>query len=172
MRPFFFTVNTLLNLLHYASLWSPLLQKSAREKNEKFKIRILNSFPIYPDAPIHVEIISTVNGHPVLLDDSLSIPLTEHVLIDNTWKEKTWAGEPGWHQFSADSTIVHYFISEESGWKELHSQNQMEANKAVSAPVTKVYQSVIIHERKTISLLIFYLAFLFASGFLWFAPKI
>jgi hypothetical protein len=160
------------NTADYASIWSPLLEKIARQKNERFKIQPQHAFPVYPDETLHVEIISNVEEHPALKNDQANVPLTEHVMIDNTWLGKVWAGNPGWHRFSVDSTTAYYFVSESSAWRSLQTANQIRENEKVTVHVTKVSQPEIIGHRKVISNLIFYLIFLFASGFLWLAPKI
>jgi hypothetical protein len=160
------------NIDGYAALWSPLLEKTARTKNEKFKIRLKNSFPFYPDEPLYTEIISTTEDHPTFTNDRITLPLIEHVIIDNTWYGKSWAGQPGWHAFSADSSILHYFISEPLSWNSLRITNQHTVNKSISVASLKNSGFETTIERKRVASMIFYLIFLFASAFLWLAPKI
>jgi hypothetical protein len=160
------------NIDGYTSLWSPLLEKVARSKNDKFKIKLRDNLPYYPDEPLNLEVIATTNEHPTLTDDQTILPMTEHVTIDNTWLGKTWAGQPGWHQLSADGSALNYYVSEPQSWKSLRVANQIQANKIASISSTETVQSKAIEQQNPIPVLIFYLMFLLASGFLWLAPKI
>ncbi|NOS55342.1 MAG: hypothetical protein HOP37_03690, partial [Cyclobacteriaceae bacterium] len=45
--------------IEYALIWSPLLEGASRFKNQPSKIQLENVFPIYPDEPIHLNLIST-----------------------------------------------------------------------------------------------------------------
>lgn len=159
------------NIEDYASLWAPLLEKTARSKTEEFRISLENNFPVYPDEPILARIISATNEVPSLIDNNVELPLTEHVMIDNVWYGKTWAGKPGWHHLTAGSSVTNYFVCEPDTWKSLRTANQLRENKAAESAVTAIHSQTIT-EKKYISSLVFYLMFLFASGFLWLAPKI
>ena len=84
--------------IEYASLWSPLLERAARTLNPKFKMEIEQSFAIYPDEPLDVNVIAA-NTTPQLRNDGVLIPLREDVVIDDYWHGNTWDAEAGWHQF-------------------------------------------------------------------------
>jgi hypothetical protein len=159
------------NIDGYAGIWSPLIEKTARKKDEQVKIKINNSFPVYQDEPVVVEIISS--GESVAAkNDREAIPLIEHVAIDNLWWGKTWAGTPGWHRLSVDSTLLHYFVSDSLAWRALRVNNQLKENYLASTKASASARPDIFYQRKSISTMIFYMLFLVAAGFLWLAPKI
>jgi hypothetical protein len=108
----------------------------------------------------------------VLHDDNQVIPLTEDVLIDNLWIGKSWARDPGWHQFTADSSTCNYFVSERDAWKSLRVSNQIAANTSSAAGSTESFVPDTISKRTAIPPIFFYLIFLLASAFIWLAPKI
>ncbi len=154
----------------YTSLWYSLIEKTARTKNENHKISLKKSFPIYPDEPIPVEIISSVTEPPALLSDQVALPLTEHILIDNIWLGKTWAPNHGWHTLSTESSVTSYFVSEPKTWEALRITNQIEENEVKNAETIAPKRHV-TSLQKPIAPLLFYMTFLIASGFLWLAPK-
>lgn len=160
------------NVDDYASLWSPLVEKIARSKTQKFKINVTTSFPFYPDEPLKLEVISTVDEFPELFNDEIKMPLTEDVAIDNLWIGKTWAGEPGWHTLSADSSFCNYFVSKPGAWKSLRIANQLKNNGIQAHTGLGESSAKILDQREKIPVALFFFIFLIASGFLWLAPKL
>lgn len=160
------------NIDDYAAIWSPLIEKTARKRNELTKIKLSNQFPVYEDEPLQVEVISSSDSHVTFGNNRETMALIEHVAIDNLWLGKTWAGKSGWHNFSADSSILHYFVSEPSAWKALRVTNQLRQNEIESINKLASSQPDVFFERKLFSTIIFYFLFLVSAGFLWLAPKI
>lgn len=156
----------------YASLWSPLIEKTARGLSKKFSIKTLTDFPVYENEPLDVEIISTSENHPRLKDNGTLLPLTEDVAIDNLWFGRTWVGKPGWHQLTADSAILHYFVSERQSLKSLRFAKQLHANTIASVTRAEAGNTSTLSHQTQTSPVIYFILFLFASGFLWLAPKL
>jgi len=160
--------------MEYASLWSPLVERSARTQNSKFKIEIDQPFPIYPDEPININIISA-NGSPRLMDDGVLIPLREDVVIDDYWHGRSWANETGWHQFTIgeDSSKQNYYVSHPNEWQSLRIAQLHKSNAALSHnDSTSQNELSIVKEQHPVSLLIFFIIFLLSAGFLWLVPKL
>lgn len=160
--------------MEYASLWSPLVEHSARTQSPKFKIEIEQPFPIYPDEPINVNIISA-NGSPRLMNDGVLIPLREDVVIDDYWHGRSWANETGWHQFTIeqDSVKQNYYVSNPNEWQSLRISHLHRSNEAVSHKNSNGDENLsIVNEQHPVSLLIFFMIFLFSAGFLWLVPKL
>lgn len=155
----------------YAALWSPLIEKTAREKKAAVKINLHTPFPVYQDEPLSVEFISD-DESLWAMNDREPLALMEHVSIDNLWLGKLWAGQPGWHNLSADSTKLAYFVSEAGTWRSLRVSNQLMQNEIESIDKSQSTQPDTFYQRKPISPIIFYVLFLVAAGFLWLAPKI
>ncbi len=160
------------NTANYASLWSPLIEHTARRLAELNKIRVTTPFPYFTNEPMNIEVISS-GTQPTVLADLTSLPLTEDVVVDDLWLGKTWAGEPGWHEFSVkgDSARMSYFVAAKGDWNTLRVANQLRENAihAARGPVTH-NQSYL--QDKPIPRVLFFLIFLFSAGFLWLAPKI
>ena len=158
----------------YASLWSPLLERTAQIKNKTFKIEMAQPFPIYQDEPLDITLVAAAD-QPRLTTEDVEIPLREDVVIDDYWHGKTWADGAGWHQLAVerDSTIKNYYVSETREWKSLRTTQQQNANELFSkSKLSEINEVQIIAEQKPIPLWVFYIIFLFAAGFLWLVPKL
>ncbi len=157
----------------YATLWSPLLERTARMENSKFKI-LPPPFPIYQDEPFIVNVIAS-QQKPNFLADGVLIPFREDVVIDDYWHGTTWAGDPGWHKFAIqnDSIVKYYYVSSAEEWQSLRIAQQQRANQIASGRSSVLLkQRINLLERKPISSLLFFLVFLLAASFLWLAPKL
>jgi len=106
------------------------------------------------------------------LNDQETLSLIEHTAIDNLWMGKTWAAKPGWHELSADSLTLNYFVSDPVAWKTLRITNQVKQNEKESVSKSSSSEPDVFYQRKPISTVTFYILFLVAAGFLWLAPKI
>jgi hypothetical protein len=116
--------------------------------------------------------IISSNGNPLLLDDSVQIPLKEDVIIDNIWYARTWGASKGWHTLQTeDGTSMPYYISQKENLKSLSIANQIEKNKILKNASPKPSEEKRI-VWKEVSVLFFYLLFLISAGFLWLAPKL
>jgi hypothetical protein len=155
----------------YASIWSTLVEKIARSQENNSAISLTSAFPYYVDEPLDFTVIASEN-HLKAESDGERVPLTEDVLIDDYWHGRAWAGNAGWHQFTTnDSAIFNFFVSTSDEWKSLRIANQLAStrmNQSESEPGKVLSTSV----KKEIPSLMFFLAFILASGFLWLEPKI
>ncbi len=156
----------------YSSLWTSLIEHSARAQTARFKIKLNTPFPHYPNEPLDLEVISS-GSQPSLYSDSVDIPMTEHVLFDDYWTGKSWTGKSGWHRIGIrqDSTQLNYFVSQREEWKTIRITNKIKETKALQhiQPIEEQKKEM---QSKAIPSLIFYLMFLFSSAFLWVFPKI
>ena len=159
------------NVDDYAELWSPLIEKVARKKDDLVKVKLHNAFPVYQDEPFSLEVID-VGEFRTVMNDQEPIAVMEHVAVDNLWLGKTWAGNPGWHDISIDSTTVPYFVSDQSTWQTLRLSNQRKQNELVAIHKSESSPPDVFYQQKQIPTVIFYMLFLFGAGFLWLAPKI
>ncbi|MBX2945286.1 MAG: hypothetical protein KF725_05595 [Cyclobacteriaceae bacterium] len=155
----------------YSHIWMPLLNGISRAKNYDGKIIVESPFPVYPDNPVSVKLIS--RDDDVQLEvDSISWPLQEDVIIDNVWSAKLWAGEPGWHSLAtASGNKEFYYVSAPGEWQSVALTNQIKANIWESSNKEENgRQDDLV--RKEFNPLIFFLLFLLSAGFLWLVPKL
>lgn len=157
--------------LTYAALWTPLLEETARTETKKNEIHLPTPFPYYPDQPIAINIITTTT--PKVTADSIPLPLTEDLTIDDLFHTTTWASTPGWHAITipADSTLLNYYVSPPTEWTAL-AAIQATNNTHAKALTSKSDEIIIEPELVPISPFIFYLLLILAAAFLWIAPKL
>ena len=155
----------------YSELWAGLIGQVARTEKDKFQIEALHAFPLFQDEPTDIEIISSGSA-PILYNDSIRIPVSEDLFIDDLWKTKYWAGKPGWHSLTVeeDSIKTFFFVSEKDSWQPLAITNQIEQTMLNSASVQNEKGSREVLQ--DFPAWIFYLTFLVSAGFLWLAPKL
>lgn len=155
----------------YASLWSPLIEGTARKNQDKFKVHLTSPFPLFAEQPIHFEVISSSTEIPAIRYDSILIPLQEHVGIDQVWNGTIWTSHSGWQQLNLpDSSHFNFYVFGEGEWSTLHKMNLQHKNETYKA-ITESASSVITAYRP-ISLLFLFLLFVIASGTLWLLAKL
>jgi hypothetical protein len=153
----------------YSTLWAPLIEQVARPPLKTSKIKITTPFPWHEDEPIDIEVISS-NENIGLIDDTVALPLKEHLRIDNAWHARTWGGVPGWHTLNSGDDSLHYFVSDSGEWTSLALINQRRANELVQG--TPISEAAIVEVWEEVPQWTFYLVFLFSAGFIWVAAKL
>jgi hypothetical protein len=155
----------------YSRIWSELIEKTSRKQNADFAISIKNKFPIYEDEPIDLEMISS-GEMPSLLHDSTRVSIEEDLYIDNIWRTRIWANEPGWHSISTgqDSTKEFFYVSKKNDWK------TVAAAKSINATTLSSSENQIRRGEteflEPIDPIWFYLMFIVSAGMLWLLPKL
>jgi hypothetical protein len=159
---------------HYSELWSPLLEQVARSKNHQHKINIKNSFPIYPDEPIEIAVISAENKTPRLTFNQAAIPLREDVVVDDYSHGKAWADTSGWQSLAieADSISKNFYVAPVGSWTSLRAIHLRETNERTSSNSSAPTNYQTTNEEQPVPPIVFYILFLLAAGFLWLAPKL
>ncbi|HEY9048625.1 MAG TPA: hypothetical protein VIN08_22115 [Ohtaekwangia sp.] len=155
----------------YSKIWSPVLEQLARSRSVDNAVRIISAFPLYANAPVTVELITTGNK-PALTDDSIALPLAEDARIDDRWEATTWQRNPGWHILTTHDSLTHpYYISRENAWQSLHAANLVRLSHQYGIAINQSgsHEQIIY---KPVSPLIFYSLLLLALAVLWFAPKL
>jgi len=157
----------------YALLWNLLIEKTSRAQNSNSKIKFVTPFPYYENQPIDFNEISSSENSTRVYADSILIPLIENNSIADFYNGKTWAGKSGWHQLNVkqDSTLLNYFVFNKDEWQSLRITNQIKEGKMLqrNSPIQSQHK---MQQHIEVPPIIFYLLFLFASAFLWLAPKI
>lgn len=155
----------------YGTIWSALLEQTARATKRKFSLRLTTPWPLFPNQPITIEVLSS-GEEPELFQKGNRIPLQEDVLIDDIWKGKIWADHPGWHSINLknDSSKLDYFVAEENTWPSLSSANAIKETSMRAA--TTGFQNRPKTSDQTVALWIFYILFVTGATILWLTPKL
>lgn len=157
--------------LSYRSIWYDLIDRTSRANNKANDIEIENNFPIYPDEPVKIKLISNKET-PVLFSDSIRVPLAEDVMIDGIWKGKVWLDQPGWHSLhvEGDTTRQSLFVSNKN-----HATSIAQFNQIVETSLRSKNSSLVRNEmkqRKDFPAWIFFGLMLLSCGCLWLLPKL
>jgi len=155
----------------YGLVWSPLLERTARQKTQSSSVSLSRSFPLFVDEPFEVDVVSSGKATD-LVTDEIEVPLAEDPMLDDLWTTTVWAGKTGWHTLSTtegDSLSYYVFTSQE--WSALKSNKQVEDNLLYSRS-TAGDQRIANTRLEAFSPLWFYVAFILSAGFLWLAPKL
>jgi hypothetical protein len=158
----------------YSEIWSPLLERVARTKNQTHKILIKNSFPIYPNDPIDLDVISAANQVPELKFNQVAIPLREDVVVDDYHHCKIWVDTSGWHSLTVekDSISKSFYAVPKDLWNSLRAMRLRAVNERMATNSSTSAKYHMTHEEQPVPPFLFFLLFLFAAGFLWLAPKL
>ena len=158
------------NAEDYTSIWTPMIEKTARRENQKFKLKLTSQFPIYQNEPVELSVLSSGES-PRVYCDSIRLAVIENAVVDDSWSARSWMHKSGWHKFIAgDSSELNFYISEPSEWQSLRAANQMRETPMQNEFAAKSVNPKFENER--VWPLLFFIVFILASGFLWLAPKI
>jgi hypothetical protein len=156
--------------ISYSSLWWPVLEQISRSDLMASAVRLQQrDFPLYPDAPVPIEMITA--GEPDVMINDIKIPVKESILIDDLWTGKFWTGTTGWNHVSiADDTALNFYVANADEWQSLATTIALENTRqaALSNPREKKFKDVFL----PVPAWIFFLLFLLGAGSLWVAPKL
>jgi hypothetical protein len=158
------------NKNEYAMLWTLLLEKTAREATQKYKLKIRTPFPWHKDEPVLFDLISGIDK-PSVTFNGMQIPLQEDVNIDNVWQGKVWLTSDGWNTLHIDSTQVNFFASSAEEWNALRIANQLKENQ-VAAKEDFLASEGTKYTISKVDPIIFFIVLLLAATFIWLAPKV
>lgn len=153
----------------YGDLWSPLIERLARPRDQSASVEFANPFPYYVDEPLHIKLISSTDS-PALLADSVRIPIREDVQVDDVWHTTIWPSTSGWHTLQIDGQPIEYYVAKPAEWRSMAIENQMKDNDLVWEKGHGDSEKTI--DQRLIPPAWFYATFLIAAGFLWLAPKL
>lgn len=153
--------------LAYGTLWSPLIEGTARARRTDSSIGIVSAFPYVIDEPVEVRVISGTT--PGLFADNTPTPVREDPVIDGIWYATIWPRSSGWHTMRTEADTLSFYAFDQNDWRALRiaerqEQNALAAQKipAGEGPLTRLPMSPVI----------FFLAFILSTGFLWLAPRL
>ncbi|MCE7862220.1 MAG: hypothetical protein DYG99_01630 [Bacteroidetes bacterium CHB5] len=155
----------------YNHLWTEVIEKLARLSTQSTSVKIKNPFPMYPNEPLTIEILSSLPEPEVYLDN-IRLPLRGHAIIDGYGSTTGWPKEKGWHQVlsATDSAAHNFFVSEANTWAALRAANLQKSTKARAGGVLKSGKDILIH--RSVEPLWFFVLFVLSIGFVWLAPKL
>lgn len=157
--------------LAYGSLWSEALEEISRSDTKASGVWLeRTNFPLYPDAPVFVEINSPA-GEPDVFYNDIKMPVIEDLMIDGLWTAKLWTGREGWsHIAESGDTILDLYTSNKNEWRSLAVANALERTQQAASPLARPKPPAEI--LKPLPEWIFYCMYLLAAATLWVVPKL
>lgn len=155
----------------YGSLWSAVIENISRTHIKASTVwQQQENFPLYPDVPVQIEIISSAQAPEVLVND-IKVPIKENILMDDLWRAKFWTDREGWNRIAVGGdTVLDLYTSNDDEWRSLAIAQALEStlHAASSTPGENKLTEIFL----PVSAWIFYLLFLAGAASLWLAPKL
>jgi hypothetical protein len=157
--------------ISYTALWSSLLEQLSARHHPEFAIRQKTDFPVFRDAPVVIEIISS-GGEPLLSLNDTRLPVEEDIWIDDLWRAKFRADKAGWNRVAVEEVNgLDIYVSDDNEWKSLAIARARDKTLQAAASYGDTDEKSRIVARP-VPRWIFYFAFLVGAGLLWLAPKL
>lgn len=162
----------------YQQFWTPILEQTARQEQEKTKIQILEAPVLLPDEPLTIQLFTTQNKPTLQVrsPDSLISPVffRQHPFDWEQWQATYWPRESGWYELrGAGSEGRAAYVQELGSWESLKIARQLRENRAwrLEHQSLKEEHTKLVKVKKPYPLWWFYLSFLLAAGLLWLEEK-
>jgi len=157
----------------YAKYWSTLLEAAARSTAPNYQLQITNTVATAM-SKINFSLASSGSTIPSIINEQQNLSSKQNMLFNNYWQFVYWPLQSGWHQLNIDGQNQHFYIFGEENWQGLRAHQRIAQNKtySLSHPPSKNLSETTFILKKTISKWWFFIAFLLATGFLWFENRL
>lgn len=157
----------------YALYWTTLIEASARTAEPTYLLQTARYIPMEMNK-LNFSLATPGSTIPVIKNDQQILSSKQNMLFSNHWQLQYWPLTPGWHTLNIDDQKHNFFVFGKENWHALIANQRMDYNRAYvlshSSANNLTEATVILH--KTISRWWFFIAFVFATGFLWFESRI
>lgn len=161
------------NQQHYALYWSSLLEAAARNTAPNYLLQTESNIP-RTMIKLNFSLSTPSSAVPTIINQQQSLSSQQNMLFSNRWQFQYWPLQSGWHQVAIDGQKQHFFVFGKENWQALSADQRIKQNiaYALSHPSPKVLPQTTIILKKTISKWWFFVAFVLATGFLWFESRL
>lgn len=154
----------------YSELWVPLFEACARTVRQNVQLRVTSPFPWYENEPVDFDVV-TSGTRASLKIDSVDLPLSEDVMIDDIYHGTVWLEGDKWNEFRTDSVVNYVHLSKPGSWNSLRAANNIRATAFVSGEGRDTNASSVSYDDRKPKVILFVL-FVLAAGFVWISPKL
>ncbi|RWU10872.1 hypothetical protein [Pedobacter chitinilyticus] len=161
------------NQQDYALYWSSLLEAAARNTAPNYLLQTESNIP-RDMSKLNFSLSTPSATIPAITNQQQSLSSQQNMLFSNRWQFQYWPLQSGWHQVAVDGQKQHFFVFGKENWQALSADQRIKQNiaYALSHPSPKVLPQTTIILKKTISKWWFFIAFVLATGFLWFESRL
>ncbi|EOR96117.1 putative membrane protein [Arcticibacter svalbardensis MN12-7] len=171
---------------NYATFWSALLTKAARNTSKPNSWQMIPSFPV---AGSKTQLFVTQNNPdkiPNLLitanETSLNNPASyvnklsprQNLELPFQWDATFWPEKNGWNTLSINREINSFFVYKSDNWRQLKNYNTLISTKNYNkrSGLNNKITTKTSYDTKIISKWWFYIGFLISAGFLWYESRV
>ncbi len=161
------------NQQDYALYWSSLLEAAARNTATNYLLQTESNIP-RTMSKLNLSLSTPSSAVPAIINQQQSLSSQQNMLFSNRWQFQYWPLQSGWHQVAVDGQKQHFFVFGKENWQALSADQRIKQNiaYALSHPSPKDLPQTTIILKKTISKWWFFVAFVLATGFLWFESRL
>lgn len=161
------------NQQDYALYWSSLLEAAARNTAPSYLLQTESNIP-RDMSKLNFSLSTPSSAVPAIINQQQSLSSQQNMLFSNRWQFQYWPLQSGWHQLTIDGQKQHFFVFGKENWQALSADQRIKQNiaYALSHPSPKDLPQTTIILKKTISKWWFFVAFVLATGFLWFESRL
>lgn len=164
------------NSHYHAAYWTFLLNQLARREVVREEWKVAPQLPAV-DQPITISLQTTADQLPVSTVQHTEVYWQQQLMNPNQWHGTYWPRNAGWQQMTTNGKPFWWYAFAQPDWTDLQWRQHMLAtrefmHKQAALGKQKVGQANVIFRREPVSLLWFFLGFLFSSGYLWLERKL
>jgi hypothetical protein len=168
------------NAPNHAAYWSFLLSEFAQKIRQRDRWSLSPAKPAFVDQPVQLALITTT-AHPVGIvaadaAEADSLFLQQDPIEPQRWFGTYWPRQPGWHQISCAGGEPHWFyVHDKTNWPTWQAAQKVAATQQrawQNANLKSKMESHTHSKVEPISLIWFFLLFLFSCAYLWVERKL
>lgn len=157
----------------YALYWTTLLEAAARAKNPTYLLQAVGNAPGAGNR-LNFTLATPTPTVPLINHHQQSLSSKQNMLFDNRWQFHDWSFQPGWQSLTINGQKHYFFVFGKENWPALSANQRLErhiAHAALHTPTNNSPETKILTQ-KIVSKWWFFIAFVFAAGFLWFENRL
>lgn len=156
---------------NYSAFWSLLINKAARQNQQKSRWQHTSAFPTV-DQPTGLVLETAGSQPPVINTDAGELYTTQTPYLPDSWTATWWPAMPGWQTLSFADTVSMY-VFEKGDWRSARASELISRNTLHAAQQRSILnkQNSVQQQTRRVPIFIFYLVFLAACAYLWWEGK-
>lgn len=161
------------NQQDYARYWSTLFEAATRSAAPSYLLQTASNLP-RPMNKLNFSLSTPGSAVPTITNEQQTLSSQQNMLFGNRWQFQYWPLQSGWHQVAIDGQKQYFFVFGKENWQALSANQRIAQNMdyVLSHPSSKDLPETTFILKKTISKWWFFVAFVLATGFLWFESRL
>ena len=156
----------------YERFWTQLLDRTMNQGEAAVEWEAVTAFPRINE-PFDFTLRTNLDDFKVMKEDSSSVGMIQNSQISTLYSGTTYPKTVGWNALiiASDSAAnFSFYVMDSTDWKSLEISKSISANQREFQKAINKNRTVLVD--RPISMLWFYIPFLFGIGWLWLVPKL